>query len=305
MIKTVFVTACIIMTSGCATKQPTLEGAGSSTPVIALEKWESELNSKGVSYNYQSIGKYKAVILFNEREADFILSTEPINPNHFHSKSNDYIEIPILKSDIAIAYNHNGCDLNLSKEQIHNIYDGVIDNYKQLGCPDKRINALEREAGSGTREAFNKFMETTQTSPKHISPSKKSIQSNNIENILNRIEGGLGYLPSVLISFDNIKKASIIDNTGKPSFPKQSPEHKGKETKRPENIRVHKAENYPLKSTVYLYIHRNGNKQKATALKALAEFITSKSGRKIAEEAGYEKAPRLKPETEDKIKNIR
>ena len=303
-IKTIFALIGIVITTGCAAKQPTLTGAGSSTPVVALENWESALKSKGVSYNYQSIGKYKAVTLFNEREADFILSTEAISPNHIHSRRNDYIEIPILKSDIAIAYNHNGCDLNLSKEQIHNIYNGVIDNYKQLGCPDQKINALEREEGSGTREAFEKFVETTQMSHKNISPSRKPLQSNNIENILNRIEGGLGYLPSVIISFDNIKKASIIDTAGKPSFPKQSPNRKGKETNTQTNINEHKEVNYPLRSTVYLYIHRQGNKQKATSLKALAEFITSKSGRKIAEEAGYEKAPRLKPETEDKIINI-
>ncbi len=303
IINTVFTLISVIITTGCATKQPTLTGAGSSTPVVALEKWESVLESKGVSYNYRSIGKYKAVTLFNEREADFILSTEPITPEHFHADRNDYIEIPILNSDIAIAYNHNGCELNLSKELIRNIYNGEINNYKQLGCSEQKINAIEREDGSGTREAFNSYLQTTPKAENNIAHSTP-LRSNNIENILNKIKGGLGYLPNVLISFDKIKQASIIDQSGKSSFPKHNPKHKRKRINSSANIKEHKKANYPLRSTVYLYIHHQGNKQKSTALRDLAIFMTSKEGREIAEEAGYEKPPILKPKILEAIKHI-
>jgi phosphate transport system substrate-binding protein len=44
---------------------------------------------------------------------------------------------------------------SMTKDQVKKIYNGNITNWKELGGPDKEIIAIEREAGSGTRDTFN------------------------------------------------------------------------------------------------------------------------------------------------------
>ena len=43
----------------------------------------------------------------------------------------------------------------LSREQIREIYSGVITNWKEVGGPDEEIYVISREEGSGTRDDFN------------------------------------------------------------------------------------------------------------------------------------------------------
>jgi len=46
----------------------------------------------------------------------------------------------------------------LTRDQLKRIYAGEINNWKDLGGPDKEIYAVSREQGSGTRDTFNEVI---------------------------------------------------------------------------------------------------------------------------------------------------
>ena len=48
---------------------------------------------------------------------------------------------------------------NLTKEQLTNIYNGTITNWKEVGGADEPIIVIGREAGSGTRGAFEELVD--------------------------------------------------------------------------------------------------------------------------------------------------
>jgi len=63
-------------------------------------------------------------------------------------------DITICNDGIAIVINPGNPLDNLSIEQIRDIFNGRIKNWKDLGWIDREIDAVSREEGSGTRGSF-------------------------------------------------------------------------------------------------------------------------------------------------------
>ncbi|GAB4431212.1 MAG: phosphate ABC transporter substrate-binding protein [bacterium] len=67
-------------------------------------------------------------------------------------------EIPICYDGIAIVVNSANEVKDLSIEQIKGIFEGRIKNWKELGWINRKIDAVTREEGSGTRGAFEELV---------------------------------------------------------------------------------------------------------------------------------------------------
>ncbi len=67
-------------------------------------------------------------------------------------------ETVIARDGIAIVVNEENSVDNLSFEQLQKIYTGEYTNWKQVGGPDLKIVVVNREAGSGTRGAFEEIV---------------------------------------------------------------------------------------------------------------------------------------------------
>lgn len=67
-------------------------------------------------------------------------------------------ETVIAKDGIAIIVNRTNPVNNLTIEQIQKIYTGEYTNWKQVNGPDMEIAVVNREAGSGTRGAFEEIV---------------------------------------------------------------------------------------------------------------------------------------------------
>ncbi len=64
----------------------------------------------------------------------------------------------IAVDGIAVIVNPNNPVSDLAKDQIARIYKGEIKNWKEVGGPDMEILVVQREASSGTREAFEELI---------------------------------------------------------------------------------------------------------------------------------------------------
>ncbi len=71
--------------------------------------------------------------------------------------------IPICYDGIAIVVNPLNPVTSLSLAQVRSIFNGSVKNWSQLGWIDRRIDAVSREEGSGTRGAFEELVMGTDT----------------------------------------------------------------------------------------------------------------------------------------------
>jgi phosphate transport system substrate-binding protein len=105
--------------------------------------------------------------------ADIGASSRELNP-----EEKSLVETVIAKDGIAIVVNKANSVSNLSKEQLQKIYTGEYSNWKQVGGPDMKIVVVNREAGSGTRGAFEELVlgKLTNTSNCLVQASTGAVQ---------------------------------------------------------------------------------------------------------------------------------
>ena len=73
-------------------------------------------------------------------------------------KEKGVVENVIAIDGIAVITNNSNEVENLTKEDLIKIYTGEIKNWKELGGKEENIVVLGREAGSGTRGAFEELL---------------------------------------------------------------------------------------------------------------------------------------------------
>ena len=74
-------------------------------------------------------------------------------------KAAGVVENVVAIDGIAVCVDPANEVANLTKEQLTNIYNGTITNWKEVGGADEPIIVLGREAGSGTRGAFEELVD--------------------------------------------------------------------------------------------------------------------------------------------------
>jgi len=73
-------------------------------------------------------------------------------------KSNGAVENIVAIDGIAVITDKNNSVSQLTSEQLVSIYTGEITNWSELGGKDEAIVVIGREAGSGTRGAFEELL---------------------------------------------------------------------------------------------------------------------------------------------------
>lgn len=73
-------------------------------------------------------------------------------------KEKGLVENVVAIDGIAVVTHKNNSVKDLTKEQLAKIYTGEITNWKEVGGNDQAIVVIGREAGSGTRGAFEEIL---------------------------------------------------------------------------------------------------------------------------------------------------
>lgn len=111
----------------------------------------------GVTVTYDPTGSGSGIEAATNGSADIGLSSRALKDSE---KANGLTETVVAKDGIAIVVNKANAVDDLTVEQIAAIAKGEITNWKDLGGEDAEIAFIGREAGSGTRGAFEELTKT-------------------------------------------------------------------------------------------------------------------------------------------------
>lgn len=153
MIGTMVLTGC----GSSSSKGPKVSIVGSTTvsePMEQLaEKYKETVPDANIEV--QGNGSSAGIKAVADGTADMGMSSRELSEEE---KGLGLTETVIAHDAIAVVVNTTNEVTNLTKEQIKDIYEGKITNWSQVGGKDENISVVTREAGSGTRGAFEELL---------------------------------------------------------------------------------------------------------------------------------------------------
>ena len=126
---------------------------GAGIPQSGTSRWK-----KGTMPSCEALIK---ICQYLNVSADYLLDLDetPPPPTLTDEEKAKGLEENIVAIDgIATITNKSNKVTNLTKDQLAKIYTGQITNWKDLGGQDEAIVVIGREAGSGTRGAFEELL---------------------------------------------------------------------------------------------------------------------------------------------------
>lgn len=132
----------------------TIAGSTSITPYAEKIAREFENKNKDVMVNVQGLGSTAGIKAADEHTADIGMASRDLKDEE---KSLGIEEHIIAHEGIAVINNPTNKVKNLDMDTMTKIFKGEIKNWKEVGGRDQAIIIISREAGSGTRAAFDEL----------------------------------------------------------------------------------------------------------------------------------------------------
>jgi phosphate transport system substrate-binding protein len=146
-----------MLLSGCSGKSESKISVVGSTSVqpLADELGMEFKNQSDIKVDVNGVGSTAGIKAVNDGTCDIGTSSRELTDEE---KKWNLKETVIATDGIAVIANSANKVGDLSKEQIVKIFKGEIKNWKEVGGDDKEIIVVSREAGSGTRGAFEELL---------------------------------------------------------------------------------------------------------------------------------------------------
>lgn len=175
-------------------------------------------------------------------------------------------EVIVGRDGIAVVVHPKNPVSELTMDQLRQIFNGTLKNWKQVGGPDQPIQVMSRESNSGTFVFFNEQVLKKDDFGKEVRlmPSSAAIVQSASDDQWSIGYTGLGYAEGAAVKIIHVK-ANDSSPAVMPSIPTVLDG------------------SYPIARPLHLYT--NGA---ATGLtKAFVEFTLSDVGQKIVKDTGY------------------
>ena len=251
---------------------PKIDGAAALFPVYsafvnAVYPETTELYDGTFEYN-NTPGGYQ---LLAEKQTDLFIGVYPSEEQIAYAETNNttYKYTPIGTEAFVFFVHKDNPIENLTTEQIQSIYSGEITNWKDVGGKNEKIEAFQRNEGSGSQSMLERFM-----GDKPIMEAPTELKNDLMSGIIERVSNYKNKTNSIGFSFRYYVEG-IIKN---PDIKMISIDGVAPTA---ENI---KNGTYPVVTPIYAVTYEentNENTQK------LLDWILSDEGQYIIEETGY------------------
>ena len=156
---TCFLMILLLLMTGCSkqAKQETLLVAGSSTMLPYMAKLEdgfAKVNPK-ILVESDSGGSAAGVIAVKRNAIDMATTSRDIKAEEDDQYLRDYL---VAKDALVIVVHPSNSVSSITKEQVRDIFMGVITNWQQVGGSDTPIVLIGRKKGSTTRKGMDEMV---------------------------------------------------------------------------------------------------------------------------------------------------
>ena len=173
--------------SGSSTSSITVAGSTTCLPIaeIAAEGFKEET---GIDVLVSGLGSSAGIEAVSAGTADIASSSRGLNADE---QDLGLTPIVIAHDGIAVIVNEDNPVDNLSTEQLRDIYAGKITNWKEVGGEDLRIQVINRDEASGTREAFRTIVMDGTPFDRRSAVLSGTGQ---VRDVVSRSRGAIGYI---------------------------------------------------------------------------------------------------------------
>ena len=113
-------------------------------------------DNQGITVTVEYVGSGAGIESLSKGSVDIGNSSRKLKPEEL---SNGCVENVVALDGIAVIVDKNNGVTDISSDDLKKLYTGEIKNWKELGGADEAVVVIGREAGSGTRDAFEELLE--------------------------------------------------------------------------------------------------------------------------------------------------
>jgi phosphate transport system substrate-binding protein len=145
----------LTLLTGCSRNADSVVIAGSTSvqPFAEVLAQDYMASHPGVSIDIQGGGSAAGIMATQSGTTDIGMSSR-----NLQGSETSLWSIEIARDGIAIIINPKNPIINLTLQQVADIYDGKITNWSELGGKKGDIDVFTREDGSGTRSSFESLV---------------------------------------------------------------------------------------------------------------------------------------------------
>ena len=237
----------------------TLQLAGSASMEKLSDAWAESFMEKypNVRVTVEYIGSGGGIAAAVSGSADIGNSSRSVKEEE---KAEGAVENLVALDGIAICVDSSNSVGNLTKQQLSDIYTGVVRNWSELGGSDTPMVVMGREAGSGTRLSFEEA----------LGLENKCDYANELNStgaVMAKVAvtpGAIGYVSADIVD-DSVSVLSLDDTA--PTA---------------ENIR---AGTYPLRQP-FVMVTKGDIEEQDELIRAWFDYVYSEEGQNIAAQTG-------------------
>ncbi len=199
-------------------KNITIVGAGSTFVAPLMSKWaEVYKKEEGVTINYQAIGSGGGIKQIREGTVNFAATDMPLKDNELVEAN--IVQVPVIKGEIVLAVN-TPFDVKLTPQQVADIFEGRVSNWKELGYADLPIIPIVRSDGSGTTYTVADYLKNNSTWSSGVGSqinwkTDKAVGAKGNAGVaaaVTKVAGSIGYVEHSYAKSNGIKTAKLNGN---------------------------------------------------------------------------------------------
>ncbi len=207
---TVLGAGCVSNTStsnstGTASGKLQVAGSTSVQPHAEVLARAFQQNNSGAQVYVQGGGSSAGIQAVGTGTAQIGMSSRAIKPSEMTTYPT-LKPVAIAVDGIAIIVNPKNPVSNLTMNQTRDIFTGNVTNWNQVGGPDAKINVINREEGSGTRDGI----QTIVLKGGNFSGGTVQSSTGAVRTAVSQDANAIGYISSAEV--DSSVKALSIDN---------------------------------------------------------------------------------------------
>ncbi|MCK4837786.1 MAG: PstS family phosphate ABC transporter substrate-binding protein [Desulfobulbaceae bacterium] len=278
----------LLLVSGCSDRtdqgntaeKPSAAGRyltikGSDTMVHLVSSWAEQFMADfpDVDLSVTGGGSGTGIAALLNGTTDICAASRKIKEKEMQiaaAKGINPVEFSVALDGIAVVVNPTNPVEELTIEELGKIFTGMINNWQQVGGPDKPIILLSRESSSGTFVFFQeRVLAKKDYSDKALfMPGTSAIINNTITDKWSIGYVGLGYTRDAK---DKVKIINVAERLGSPAI---TPSEKSV-----------KDGSYPIARPLFLYV----NDKHAKTTQDFIDFALGEAGQETVRQAGYVK----------------